>query len=280
MCGVVGGLGSIDRKMVDAVAHRYHVARSRRGIVAYLAAALSRSRAMTDQVSSLGHMPTGKWEFDRSVTTVFDDMIERSIPQYRAMREVVGTLALRFGAKGGVVLDLGCSTGLSIQSLANDARKIVGVEISESMLEAARTRFTSYANVEIVALDLRREFPKVSDVDVELSIFTLQFIPVEHRRRVVRDAYQALKPGGALIVAEKVIGRDAAAQSTFVDVYHSFKHAQGYTLEEIERKALALEGALVANTAAENESMLEASGFSSVECVWRWVNFAAWLAIK
>ena len=40
--------------------------------------------------SSLGHTPTGRrWEFDTSVTAVFDDMLRRSIPQYEVMRHVV-----------------------------------------------------------------------------------------------------------------------------------------------------------------------------------------------
>jgi len=234
-----------------------------------------------EKKSSLGHMPGGKWEFDRSVTSVFDDMIERSIPQYAAMRDLVDEVATPFLTPGsGKVLDLGCSTGLAIARFATRARAIVGVEISESMLEAARTRFTSYSNVTIVEMDLRRDFPDVVDVDFILSIFTLQFIPVEHRRKVVRRAWQALRPGGAMIVAEKMIAETGEAQQMFDHVYHGFKSQQGYSQEEIERKALSLEGRLVANTASENEAMLKAAGFESVESIWRWVSFGAWIAIK
>ena len=31
-------------------------------------------------------MPKDKWEFDAEVTKVFDNMLDRSIPQYRVMR--------------------------------------------------------------------------------------------------------------------------------------------------------------------------------------------------
>jgi tRNA (cmo5U34)-methyltransferase len=230
--------------------------------------------------SSLGHTPTGKWAFDRSVTSVFDDMISRSIPEYVALRTIVDAFATKFGADGGTVLDLGCSTGLSIKAFANRAKRIIGVEISESMLDVVNETFKSYHNVEIVPLDLRTSFPPVSECDVVLSIFTLQFIPVEHRRRVVADVYESLKPGGAFIVAEKVLGESAVSQAAFVDIYHQFKAAQGYTREEVDRKALSLEGRLVANTAAENVAMLASGGFREIECVWRWVNFAAWVAVR
>lgn len=233
-----------------------------------------------EPATSLGHMPGGKWEFDRSVTAVFDDMIARSIPDYASMRTIVEAFAARYGAEGGTLLDLGCSTGLSIHAFLNRARRIVGVEVSDSMLDVVRERFGSFLNVEIQELDLRTSFPAVTDVDVALSVFTLQFIPVEHRRRVVRDVFEALRPGGAFIVAEKVLGESARNQAAFVDTYHDFKQAQGYTREEVDRKALALEGRLVANTAAENVAMLRAAGFRDVECIWRWVNFAAWVAVK
>lgn len=230
--------------------------------------------------SSLGHMPAGKWEFDQSVTSVFDDMIARSIPDYISMRQIVEAFATRYGVDGGTLLDLGCSTGLAIRTFLNRARRIVGVEISESMLDVVREKFGSFGSVEIQAMDLRVEFPIVVDVAVALSTFTLQFIPVEHRRRVVRSVYNSLRPGGAFIVAEKVIGETDVNQAAFVDIYHRFKERQGYSREEVDRKALALEGRLVPNTAAENVAMLEAAGFRDIECVWRWVNFAAWVAVK
>ena len=234
---------------------------------------------MTDQQkSSLGHMPDGKWDFDRSVASVFDDMVARSIPDYAAMRDVVQSVALPYLDRG-VILDLGCSTGLSIHAFAARASRIVAVEISDSMLEVARERFLSYGHVEILKMDLRHEFPDVRDVEVALSVLTLQFIPVEHRQRVVQRAYRALRPNGAFIVVEKVLGKPAF-QDVFVELYHAHKQRQGYTQEEVDRKALALEGRLVPLTAAANVDMLRGAGFSEVECIWRWLNFAAWVAVK
>ncbi len=33
-------------------------------------------------------VPRGAWQFDQEVSAVFDDMLQRSIPQYNAMRMV------------------------------------------------------------------------------------------------------------------------------------------------------------------------------------------------
>lgn len=48
--------------------------------------------------------------------------------------------------------------------------------------------------------------------------------------------------------------------------------------ELAERKALALENMLVPLSAAENERLLRAAGFRSVERFWQCLNFARWIA--
>jgi tRNA (cmo5U34)-methyltransferase len=54
----------------------------------------------------------------------------------------------------------------------------------------------------------------------------------------------------------------------------------GYTEAEVERKRLALEGVLVPVTAAWNEDLLFGAGFTSVDCFWRYLNFAGWVAVR
>jgi tRNA (cmo5U34)-methyltransferase len=65
-----------------------------------------------------------------------------------------------------------------------------------------------------------------------------------------------------------------------IDIYHARKMAAGYTSEEVERKKLALEGVLVPLTATRNEALLRNAGFQDIDCFWRWMNFAGWVAHK
>lgn len=232
---------------------------------------------------STGHMPDGKWAFDANVTAVFDDMIERSIPQYATMRAACNEITNHVlgGRRANVVLDLGCSSGIAIRDLSasKNAERVVGVEVSGPMLEVVRERFASYANVEIVEMDLRYAFPDVQNVDIVTSVFTLQFIPVEHRARLVRRIYESMRPGGVFLIVEKVLGSSAFAQDMFVSLYHAMKERNGYSREAIERKALSLEGALVPLSERGNVAQLEVEGFR-VESFWRWMNFMGWIAVK
>ena len=236
--------------------------------------------------SSLGHTPSGqRWEFDSSVTTVFDDMLRRSIPQYEVMRHAVTGLAMRYVKPNTDVLDLGCSLGEALAPLIDrfgaDCRYL-GVEVSGPMLEGARSRFKPLLDtgvVQILDLDLRTGFPKVS-ASVILSVLTIQFTPMEHRLRILEDVHSSLLPGGAFILVEKVIGATAPLDRNFVELYYDFKSSSGYTREEIERKRLSLEGVLVPVTAHWNEELLRTVGFRQIDCFWRWMNFAGWIAVK
>lgn len=75
------------------------------------------------------------------------------------------------------------------------------------------------------------------------------------------------------MVAEKVAVPDLVTRA-----YHGRKHAAGYTREQVEAKAAALEGALRPLTAGGNEWLIRGAGWSEVECVWRALSFAAWVA--
>lgn len=240
---------------------------------------------MADKVdeSSLGHVPDGRWAFDESVTRVFDDMLERSIPHYWIMRDAVTALAEKYLRDGGRVLDIGCSRGGAIASLLDRCphANFLGLEISPPMLDAARHRFQSSPRVRISNWDLRGGIPPYAErSNVILSVLTLMFVPIEHRLRLVQALADNLFPGGVLILVEKVLGSSAMINDRLVAEYHAMKAERGYTQEEIERKRLSLEGVLVPMTAQWNVEMLKASGFGEVDCFWRWMNFGAWIAIK
>jgi tRNA (cmo5U34)-methyltransferase len=93
-------------------------------------------------------------------------------------------------------------------------------------------------------------------------------------------AYEALAPGGALLLVEKVLGSTAAMHEVLGTLYHRTKAANGYTAEQIQRKALALEGCLVPVTADWNVQFLQSAGFRHAECYWRHLCFAAWIASR
>jgi tRNA (cmo5U34)-methyltransferase len=225
------------------------------------------------------------WKFGDEVTRVFDNMLQRSIPQYDVMRQAVYELGRRFVQKGTDVVDLGASRGEAIAPFIEEfagRNRFAAVEVAAPMLDVLRERFKyeiENKSVRVLDTDLRKEYPAVN-ASVTLAVLTVQFTPIEYRHKILRKIFESTVAGGALIFVEKVIGNDAAIDDRLVDVYLNLKRNNGYSEEQIERKRLSLEGVLVPVTAKWNEEMLRSAGFVSVDCFWRWMNFAGWLALK
>lgn len=227
----------------------------------------------------------GEWTFDRDVAEHFDDMLERSIPQYDVMRATVFSVGSSYVTPGSEVVDLGCSNGLALQPFVDRfgaTARYLGCDISAPMLDLARERFASWPNVRIAHRDIAHDGFRSLTLSPSLILLnlTLMFTPINYRQHILQDAYDALQRNGALILVEKVLGQTAQTDALLVREYHAMKARNGYSQDEIDRKALALEGVQVPVPASWNEDMLRIAGFRSVECFWRWMNFAAWIAIK
>jgi tRNA (cmo5U34)-methyltransferase len=225
-----------------------------------------------------------RWQFTQSVADVFDEMLERSIPQYDVMRSLVTDIAIEFRQQGTDILDIGTSRGEAIKPLVDlygSSNTYVGVESAPAMAEVFRDRYAHLIDSGIVRffeLDLREELPPCR-ASVVMSVLTLMFVPINYRQRIIADIFQTLVPGGAFVLVEKVLG-EGRLNDIMIDKYHSLKQQNGYSREEIDRKALALEGVQVPLTASWNEQMLRSAGFTAVDCFWRCWNFAGWVAVK
>ena len=230
--------------------------------------------------------PDGQWEFNGEVAEAFGNMLERSIPQYHAMRYATEAVASYKVQPNTDVVDLGCSRGYALQNLQESlgsANRFVGVETSEAFLEICRDKFKDQIDrgwVSIRGLDLRRGYPQDVNASVTLAVLTLQFIPIEYRARILSDIYRTTTDDGCVIVVEKIVGDGIASDTMLTDIYYDLKKENGYSEESIARKRLSLEGVLVPVTAKWNEDLLRQAGFQEVECIWRWMNFAGWVGGK
>lgn len=222
----------------------------------------------------------GKWEFDENVTRVFGNMLSRSIPSYETMRQLVFDLGKHF-VKDGVVVDLGCSNGLSIERFveAFPTAFFRLFDVSEPMLKSCKRKYSDYSTVFVDNMDIREGIP-CDNIDLALSILTLQFTPIEYRQNILQDVYDKLNNGGAFIIVEKVLGNSAKIDNLFVEEYYNMKKENGYTQEQIANKRKSLEGVLVPLTASFNEHLLHQVGFKYVDCFYRHLNFCGWIAIK
>lgn len=220
------------------------------------------------------------FEFNDEVAEVFDDMLERSIPDYRGMRDLVDHIGLRFApGHGSKVLGIGTSLGRDVDTFAMVGCEVTSCEVSEPMARRQRERFKAFANVDVRTVDVTTDMP-VQEYDLVIAVLTLQFIRPEDRDGVVAGVYGRLRDGGALLLVEKVIGESWAIEGVLRSEYERQKGRNGYTTEQIENKKDTLAFVMQPYKASQNEAMLRQAGFRHVDCFWRELNFAGWLAVK
>lgn len=242
------------------------------------------------------------FRFDAEVASIFDDMANRSIPLYHDLHEFAAKLAARsyFKARAQgrpfLVLDVGASTGNFFLSLWAELRTVVdkriegleavAIDPSNPMCQQLSKKLPHVECLNIGAEDLPEVLGSCThygggQFDFVSSMYVFQFIAPEWgaRRAAIENVSDMLKPGGVMVAANK------ECMSEFLETkstqqYHGFRMQNGYTVKEIAAKSKALENAMWTEPADDFKSDLAEAGFSSVEEIFRWLQFAAYVAIK
>jgi len=118
------------------------------------------------------------------------------------------------------------------------------------------------------------------DAGAVILNYTLQFIRPMQREAFLRLVFMNLRPGGILLLSEKVINHNTRLNREYIHIYHEFKKSRGYSELEIAKKREALENVLIPFSINENRELLLKCGFASVESYFQWFNFASFIAVK
>ncbi|MBL4782791.1 MAG: carboxy-S-adenosyl-L-methionine synthase CmoA [Porticoccaceae bacterium] len=223
--------------------------------------------------------------FDADVVAVFPDMIQRSVPGYETIIAMTGTLAGRYAQPQSKCYDLGCSLGASTLAMAQHIQvpdcSIVAIDNAPAMIEHCTTILAheqSDTAVDLICADLL-DTP-LNNASMVVLNFTLQFLPPEARSALMQRIYDALLPGGILILSEKIAFADAHLNQLMIELHHSFKRANGYSELEVAQKRSALENVLIPETLDQHRQRLNSVGFNSIDIWFQCFNFASLLAIK
>ncbi|WP_263833019.1 carboxy-S-adenosyl-L-methionine synthase CmoA [Sulfurospirillum oryzae] len=225
---------------------------------------------------------TKQFEFDEDVAVVFDDMLERSIPFYKEVIDLTCKTICLHVKEGARIVDLGCSTAntlLALHKMSNKSYHLLGIDNAEAMLHLARQKVHAYgAKIELISADITQV--DLSLQDAIIANYMLQFIRPLQRAEFVSKIYEALAPNGFFVFSEKIVFEDKELNKQMIDLYYDFKRQQGYSDFEIAQKREALENVLIPYTEDENKEMLRNAGFDTIETIFKWGNFATFIAKK
>lgn len=227
----------------------------------------------------------GQFAFDDSVARVFPDMIQRSVPGYTTIIAMTGLLAGRYAQAGSQIYDLGCSLGASTLAMRQHVHhqdcEIIAIDNSRAMLQ----RCQNIIDTDTHELPVSLACANIQDIAIENASvvvlnFTLQFIDRDLRDTVVQAIYDGLRPGGIMVLSEKVCFEDEHLDQLNIDLHHNFKRARGYSELEIAQKRTALENVLLPETLSQHKQRISRAGFSSCDVWFQCFNFASLIALK
>ena len=225
------------------------------------------------------------FRFDEDTAAVFDDMIQRSVPGYPMMLDMLGVLTEKTVQHNTCCYDLGCSLGASTLAIRHniqaDSCRIIAVDNSRAMIERCQKaiiRDNSVTPVEVLCQDiLTMEFQQASLVSMNL---TLQFIDLHQRLPLLSRIADSLVIGGALFLSEKIQFKDHDQQQKLTALHHQFKKHQGYSDLEIAQKRTAIENVLIPETLETHQQRLTEAGFSKIIIALQCLNFVSIIAYK
>lgn len=223
--------------------------------------------------------------FDEHVVRVFPDMIRRSVPGYGLVLHMLGLVARRYVQADSSVYDLGCSLGAATlamrQAVSAPGVRFIAVDSSPEMIAECRGRLgpeDGLAPVECILADVCRL--DVNNASVTVLNYTLQFIEPQQRLLLLSRIAAGTKPGGVLLLSEKICFEQPVEQELQTELHHDFKRAQGYSELEIARKRNALERVLQPDTDAVHRRRLLEAGWRHVVCCFQAFNFVTYLALR
>lgn len=239
-----------------------------------------------DQIYA-NQQPIKDFVFDDKVAAVFTDMINRSVPGYATIISMIGTLAERYCTPGSNIYDLGCSLGGATLAMSHQISHqdytLYAIDNSPAMIK--RFRDTLDATPSATHLPLQLICADIDDIDMENASvvvlnFTLQFIERQKRDALLQKICRSLRPGGILVLSEKILFPEPELNALFIELYHQFKQAQGYSELEISQKRAALENVLIPESIDAHKSRLMQAGFRSCDVWFQCFNFASMVAFK
>jgi tRNA (cmo5U34)-methyltransferase len=239
----------------------------------------------TDLIYSQAHKQVKNFTFDAQVVEVFPDMISRSVPGYNTIIDTIGRLSHQFVQKDSNIYDLGCSLGAATlamrKGITAENCNIIGVDNSSDMVKRCKMHVEAFkGQTPVTIIEGNIQDITIENASMVVLNFTLQFIEKSQRQALLSKIAKGLKPGGLLVLSEKITADDQAVDQVLIDLHHSFKHDNGYSELEVAQKRSALEKVMLTDSVDVHKERLTEAGFNHISLWFQCFNFTSFIAIK
>ena len=120
--------------------------------------------------------------------------------------------------------DLGCGTGQLAETLAPHVRRVIAVDDSPEMLDAARTRLDGFRNVDVRKGEL--EALPINDRELDAAVLSLVLHYSPEPVRTLTEVARVCRPGGKLLVVDMLPHHHEEYQQQMGHVWLGFSEKQ------------------------------------------------------
>lgn len=172
------------------------------------------------------------------------------------------------------ILDLGAGTGLfsSMVLYRFPASRILLADISESMLEQAKTRFGRDERVNYSVQD-HKSLIDLEKYDLVISALSIHHLENHDKKTLFNKIFESLKPGGMFINADQALAPSPSGEAFYEKMWLSDVRENSISESSLEG---AIERMKEDKNALLSEQMnwLEEAGFIEIDCWYKRFRFA------
>jgi demethylmenaquinone methyltransferase/2-methoxy-6-polyprenyl-1,4-benzoquinol methylase len=148
----------------------------------------------------------------------FYDIVTTPISRVRS--KVVDFTNARNGSR---ILDVGTGTGKQAFAFAKKGYDVIGIDLSEAMLEVAKKK-NKYENVKFEVADAVN-LPFVNNsFDVSCASFVLHDMPLTMREKALKEMVRVTKPKGMIVIIDYALPKNRVGRFL---IYHFVKLYEG-----------------------------------------------------
>lgn len=182
-----------------------------------------------------------RWTFKSDeVASNFDAHVRETLPWYDLVTEAVSLICRHYIPHGGVVYDIGASTGnigLAIKDTLEERQaKLIPVDDSPSMAD----RYQGPQPENILVADICDV--EIEEFDVAVLFLTVMFIQTHKRKELIERLRSRMRRGGCLVIVDKAEAGSGYISTVSWRMTLAGKVASGIPSDQIVAKEMSLGG--------------------------------------
>lgn len=224
---------------------------------------------------------TGEVWKDPALVGRFLTGVRGGLPFAAAQIDILLRVVEARGRPVRAIADLGCGDGILAAAILGRYPKASAtlVDFSEAMLERARARLKGKRRVAFVLADFGKKswtaaVAERAPFDAIVSGYAIHHQPDAHKRRLYREIFQLLGPGGMFVNVEHVSSAtewvESVSDGMFIDSLYEF-HRSKKTRAQVAREFVHRpdKAANILAPVEEQCRWLRRCGFADVDCYFK-----------